>query len=67
MVQQSFEKTLTRDSTYIFSSFTPWSYKIAWIRTSVSRAHKICSNKTFLSAEIIDQHYPQIYVLERIF
>ena len=29
-----------------------WSYKIAWIRSLVSRAYKICSNKTLLSAEI---------------
>ena len=34
------------------SSFTPWSYKIAWTRSPVSRAQKICSNKTLVLDEI---------------
>ena len=46
-------QTNTHTGQYIhFSSFTPLSYKLAWIRTLVSRAHKICSIKTLLSVEI---------------
>ena len=50
-----FRKNTHTGQLYIhLSSFTPWawSYKIAWIRSLVSRVHKICGNKTLLSPEI---------------
>ena len=42
----------THTGQYIhFTSFTPWSHKIAWIRSLVTRAHKICSNAQTLKTE----------------
>ena len=35
-----------------FSSYAPWSRKIAWIRALIHRAHKICSNNDLLQKEI---------------
>ena len=37
-----------------FSSFTPWSRKVAWIRALVQRAIKICSTQQLLRLEIQD-------------
>ena len=34
------------------SSFTPWSYKIAWVRSLINRAYKVCSNDSLLSGVI---------------
>ena len=55
---------LTSDGTSVFRkkthtgqfiySFTPWSYKIAWVRSLVNRAYKICSNDSLLSDEILN-------------
>jgi hypothetical protein len=43
----------THTGQYIhLSSFTPWSYKIAWIRSLVHRAYKICSNESLISDEM---------------
>ena len=47
-----FRKNTHRDQYIHISSFTPWSYKTAWIRSLVSRAYKICSNDHLLSDEI---------------
>ena len=35
-----------------YSSYTPWSRKISWIRALIHRAHKICSNDEHLKAEL---------------
>ena len=35
-----------------YSSYTPWSRKISWIRALVHRAHKICSNDELLKTEL---------------
>ena len=43
----------THTGQYIhLSSFTPWSYTIAWIRSLVHRAYKICSNESLISDEM---------------
>lgn len=43
----------THTGQYIhLSSFTPWSYKIAWIRSLVHRTYKICSNESLISDEM---------------
>ncbi len=49
--------TIYRKSTHTgqyrhFSSFTPWSRKVAWIRALVQRAIKICSTQQLLHLEI---------------
>ena len=48
--------TVFRKSTHTgqythLSSFTPWSYKTAWIRALVNRAYRICSNQQLLQHE----------------
>ena len=50
--------TVYRKTTYTgqythYSSFTPWSRKVAWIRALVNRAHKICSDDEFLKHELL--------------
>ena len=37
-----------------YSSFTPWSRKVAWIRALVHRATKICSTQQLLQLEILN-------------
>jgi hypothetical protein len=49
--------TIFRKSTHTgkythLSSFTPWSYKTAWIRALVNRAYRICSNQQLLQHEL---------------
>ena len=50
--------TIYRKSTHTgqyrhYSSFTPWSRKVAWIRALVHRATKICSTQQLLQLEIL--------------
>jgi len=35
-----------------FSSFEPWNRRVAWVRSLVSRAFKICSTQSAFSAEL---------------
>ena len=35
-----------------YSSYTPWSRKISWIRALINRTHKICSNDELLNLEL---------------
>ena len=51
--------TIYRKSTHTgqyrhYSSFTPWSRKVAWIRALVHRATKICSTQQLLQLEILN-------------
>ena len=48
------KQTHTRQCQVHFSSYNPWSRKIAWIRALIHRAHKICCNDELLQKEIND-------------
>ena len=52
------DTTVYRKSTHSgpyqqITSFSPWSRKVAWIRSLVNRAYKIYSNETLLKDELI--------------
>jgi hypothetical protein len=47
-----FRKSKHKGQYIHLSSFTPWSYKIACIRSLVHRAYKICSNESLISDEM---------------
>ena len=40
-----------------YSSYTPWSRKISWIRAFIHRAHKICCNDELLKTELNNMHF----------
>ena len=63
MVPQSTANKLTLGNINIsdFSSYTPWSRKIAWIRALFHRVHKICSNDDPLQK---NQQHQTFYVME---